>query len=635
MDLETITVDPDRVLQRLKPGLSIFIGTGMVEPRTLVKHLMESRSPDLQDIELLQLGSFGDAAAFINRGPGKKFRLKTFFSGQLAKEAIAEGRMDLIPCRPSRIPALIESGRIPIDMAFFQITPPDETGYCSIGTAVDVAILAMEQSSLTVGEINHQMPRTFGDTFVHISSFDMLVQSTEPPLYFPRPAIDDVTEQLASQVESIIEDGSCLSFAMGPFFEALGRQLVHKRHLGIHSPYFTDALMDLMQSGAVTNRRKSNWRGKSVVSYAFGTPALMAWLDRNPLVEFQGIDKVFDSINIGRNPNFVATVVADKVDLTGRVVLPVTGSGIVGEVGGAIDFFNGAGLSYAGLKVIALTSRDRHGNPNIQLSIEGLANQFGARESVDLIVTEYGVANVYGRTMRERAQALIDIAHPDDRLQLVEQAKQAMILYKDQIFLAQSGHLYPHYIQDRQTFQGNLTLRFRAIRPSDEEEMRRLFYRFSEESVYYRYLTNLRAMPHNKMQQYVNVDYKRFMSIVALEGDPGKGKIIAEARYVRLHVRPYAEVSFIVDESHQGIGIASHLMQMLIKVAKENGIQGFVASVLKGNESMMRVFEKSGLTVQTKLEEETYTLTMLFSEKPQSGNSPPIHVGSDPGTILG
>lgn len=615
LDWQNAIVHPSRVMKQLKPGLSIFLGSGMAEPRTLVKYLVETRSPDLQDLELLQLGSFGDAVAFRDREAGKKYRLKTFFCGSLAEAAIAEGRMDLIPCRPSRIPALIESGRIPIDVTFFQITPPDAAGYCCLGTAVDVAILAMEQAALKVGEINRQVPRTFGDTFVHISSFDLLVQSEEPPIYFPRPPMDEITERVAANVAAVIEDGSCLSFSMDPFFEALGRQLVRKRHLGIHSPYFTDALMDLMASGAVTNRRKFNWRGKAVASYAFGTPALMKWLDRNPLVEFQGIDKVFDSINIGRNADFVATVVADKVDLTGRIVLPSTGTGIVGDVGGAMDFFNGAGLSAGGLKIIALTSRDKDGRANIRLNTDGFANPFGARETVDLVVTEYGVANVYGRTIRERAQALIDIAHPADRPQLVEQAKAARILYPDQIYHARSGHLYPHDIQDRRTFKEGVTLRFRAIRPSDEEEMRRLFYRFSEESVYYRYFTHLRAMPHTKMQEYVNVDYRQFMSIVALEGDPGKGRIIAEGRYARLHVRPYADVSFIVDEAYHGIGVGSHLLKMLIKVARDNGIQGFVAAVLKGNEPMMRVFEKSGLTVQTRLEEDTYALTMLFSDR--------------------
>jgi RimJ/RimL family protein N-acetyltransferase len=279
----------------------------------------------------------------------------------------------------------------------------------------------------------------------------------------------------------------------------------------------------------------------------------------------------------------------------------------------AVDIYNGASLSPGGRRLVALPSRDEKGVSNIRLSVEGFPNQFGIRETVDMIVTEYGVASLFGRTIRERAQALIDIAHPDDRPALVDEAKKAKIIYQDQIFLSESAHLYPGHIQGTHTFKSGLDVRFRAIRPSDEEEMRRLFYRFSEESVYYRYFTPITTMPHNKMQEYVNIDYNRTMSIVALEGDAGKGKIIAEARYVKLHVKPYAEVAFIVDEDYQGQGIASYLFQMLIRVAKENRITGFIASVNVSNGAMIRVFEKSGLTIKTRVEEGVFSVTMPFS----------------------
>jgi acyl-CoA hydrolase/RimJ/RimL family protein N-acetyltransferase len=606
-DWKNKVVAPENVLAKLKPGLNIFLGTGMAEPRTLVKCLTQAKSKKIQDLELLQLGSFGDAVTETTKTG--RCRLKTFFSGWVAEEAFRKGRMDLIPCRPSRIPALIESRQIPIDMAFIQVTPPDASGYCSLGGAVDVALLAMEQASLSVGEINPQIPQTYGDTFVHISEFDMLVESTEPLIYTPRPTVDDITDRMAANVASVVDDGSCIAFSEGSLFEALGRHLVHKRHLGIHSPFFTDAVMDLVKSGAVTNRRKANWRGRSVVSYAFGTPELMQWLDRNPLVEFQGIDKVFDSINIGKNNRFVAVSRASKVDLTSRVVLPYRGEG---DMGRAVDFFNGAGLSPSGRRLIALSSRGNDGAPNICISVEGLPNQFGVRETVDMIVTEYGVANLYGRTVRERAQALIDIAHPDDRAALVEDAKKANIIYADQIFISDSAHLYPQHIQAKHTFKNDIEIRFRAIKPSDEEEMRRLFYRFSEKAVYSRYFTSILTMPHTKMQKYVNVDYSSFMSIVALAGDAGKGKIIAEARYAKLPARPYAEVAFIVDEAYQGLGIASYLLQMLVRVAKQRGLEGFIASVLGSNGAMMRVFERSGMNLETRSEEGIFSITMPF-----------------------
>lgn len=496
-------------------------------------------------------------------------------------------------------------------LLFFQVTPPNPAGYSSLGGAVDIALLAMERASLCVGEVNPKMPVTFGDSFVHYSEFDMLVESTEPLIYHPRPEVDDVTDRIAANLASVVDDGSCIAFSVDVIFEALGRHLVKKRNLGIHSPFFTDAVMDLVKSGAVTNRRKANWRGRSVVSYAFGTTELMSWLHRNPLVEFQSLDKVFDPVNIGKNSKVVTVSRASKIDLTGRIVLPYRRE--QGVMERAVDIYNGASLSSGGRRLVALPSRDENGVSNIRLSVEGFPNQFGIRETVDMIVTEYGVASLFGRTIRERAQAIIDIAHPDDRPALVDEAKKAKIIYQDQIFLSESAHLYPGHIQGNHTFKSGLELRFRAIRPSDEEEMRRLFYRFSEESVYYRYFTPITAMPHNKMQEYVNIDYNRTMSIVALEGDAGKGKIIAEARYVKLHVRPYAEVAFIVDEDYQGQGIASYLFQMLIRIARENRITGFVASVNVSNGAMIRVFEKSGLTIETKVEEGIFSVTMPFS----------------------
>jgi acyl-CoA hydrolase/L-amino acid N-acyltransferase YncA len=600
-------VSPEQVLEELRPGLNIFLGTGMAEPRTLINYLLKAKSKKIQDLEFLQLGSFWETAAEITKTG--KHRFKTFFSGWMAEGTLRQSRMDLIPCRPSRIPALIESGQIPIDMAFFQVTPPNASGYCSLGGCVDIAMLAMEQASLKVAEINSQMPQTFGDTFVHVSDFDMLITSTESLIYQPRPVVDEVTDRMASHVASVIEDGSCIAFSVGGLFEALGRHLAYKRHLGIHSPFFTDALMDLVKSGAVTNRRKANWRGRSVASYALGTRDLMRWLDRNPLVEFQSIDKVFDSINIGKNERFVAVARASKVDLTGRIVLPDRGEGGMGR---AVDIFNGAGLSASGRRLIALSSRNREGEPNIRISIQGLSDQFGFMETVDMIITEYGVANLYGRTIRERAQALIDIAHPEDRPALVEAAKEANIIYSDQIYLADNAHLYPQHIQAKHVFKNGIEIRFRAIRPSDEEEMRRLFYRFSEDTVYARYFTPIQAMPHTKLQKYVNVDYNRCMSIVALEGDVGKGRIVAEARYAKLHVRPFADVAFVVDEAYQGLGIASFLMQMLIRAAKEQGIEGFTASVLGSNRSMLRVFQKSGLDMETHSEDGIFSITMPF-----------------------
>ncbi len=611
---QSAVVSPETVIRKIKPGMSIFLGTAVAEPRTMVRHLMTSDAGNLEDLELIQLVSFGDAVS-LKTLQSRNFRLKTFFSGWVANEAIERGRIDVIPSRFVKIPQLIESLLRPIDVAVVQITPPNEAGFCSLGIAIDVAREALEQASICVGEINTQIPRTFGDTYVPVSEFDFLVRSTDPPIYFDRWETDDVWDQVAQHVASLIEDESCLAFSIGPLFEALARRLTNKRNLGIHSPFFTDPLMDLMKSGAATNRRKETYRGVSLTSYAFGTPKLMAWLDNNPLVEFQRIDKVFNPLMIGRNPRFVTIVAARKVDLCGRIGLHIGKGNVASGPAEVMDFLNGAELSEGGRSIFALTSRDPNGMPNILLSIADLPNQFSAFESVGAVVTEYGVAYLEGRTVRERAQALIDIAHPDDRSGLVQEAKDKKILYPDQIFLAESARLYPSDIAATHLIKGDIEIRFRAIRPSDEEGMRHLFYRFSDESVYYRYFHSVSSMPHAKMQEYVNVDWNQTMSIVGLVGEEGKGRIIAEARYIKIPGSPFAEVVFVVDEKYQRFGIASFLYEMLIRLAKEKGVKGFMAEVLFSNIGIMKVFRKGGLPVTARLESGVYSLVIPFSPK--------------------
>ncbi|MBW1642657.1 MAG: GNAT family N-acetyltransferase [Deltaproteobacteria bacterium] len=613
---KSLIVSPDKAFADLEPGMNIFLGTGPGEPRTLVKHLMASNAGNLRDLTLTQLVSLGDAIS-LHELTSQKYRLKTFFSGWVGSEEIKEGRVDLIPSRFAKIPELIESKRIPIDVALVQITPPNEAGYSSLGIAVDVARLAMEQASLVIGEINTQIPFTYGDTFIPVSDFDFLIQSTDDPIYFPRWTVDDVFDKVAENVASIIEDGSCIAFTLGPLFEALSKHLIKKRHLGVHSPFFTDPLMDIVKSGAVTNRRKGSYRGKSLASYAFGTPELMKWLDRNPMVEFAGIDKIFNPLEISRNPQFICILPARKADLYGRIAFHTGKGNISAGPVEAADFLSGAELSPGGITVFALPSRNLKKEPNVRLSLDGFPNHSSLRESIDMIITEYGIANIASRTVRERAQAMIEIAHPDDRQALFDQAKKEKILYEDQIFLQESTHLYPSEVSTKQTFKNNTALRFRAIKPSDEEEMRRLFYRFSDESVYYRYFSPIKTMPHAKMQEYVCTDYSKAMSIVGLIGDPGSGHIIAEARYVKERSASLeADVAFVVDEEYQGLGIATYLYKMLIRLAKERGVKIFTSDVLSSNSSMMKVFEKGEMPFKARLEGGIYHLIIQLDKSP-------------------
>ena len=266
-------VSPEEMLAKIDPGMSIFLGTGMAEPRTLVKHLMESCQTNLRDLELIQLVSLGDTVA-IDERYAWKFRLKTFFSGWIAAEAISQGRVDLIPSRFSRVPWLFKTGAINIDVAFVQVTPPDKNGYAYL-LGASVERQAMEMAKIVVGEINSQIPRTLGDTLVNMKDFHYLVEATEPPLYVQRWPLQEIYLKIAANVASVVPDGSCISYGIGPLYEALAITLATKKNLGVHSPFFTDALMDLVKSGAVTNRNKAVFRGKSCASYVIGTKELI------------------------------------------------------------------------------------------------------------------------------------------------------------------------------------------------------------------------------------------------------------------------------------------------------------------------------------------------------------------------
>ena len=541
-------------------------------------------------IQLLSLGELITAEELYSR----KFRLKTFFAGWVASDAITTGRVDLVPSRFSRIPRLVESGFFPVDAAFVQITPPDEHGYASLGLSVDFVRQAMDRAKLVVGEINEAVPRTQGDTYVHISEFDWFLESTEPLIFTPRWPTDEVFDRVAANVASLVEDGACLGFSIGPLYDHLPAHLARKKNLGVHSPLVTDAVMELIESGAVTNRYKGFFRGKSLCCHAMGTPELIRWLNRNPLVEFQGLDVVYDPANIGRNNRFTAIAPARKVDITGNVALHTGKGNVAAGPGEVLDLFEGAKLSAGGLGVFALPSRNLAGESNIKLSVDSYPNEVPLRESLDAIVTDYGVAWLTGRTIRERAQAIIDVAHPDDREELVRLAKENHVLYPDQIYLPDAAALYPGDLEFTHTFKDGLTVGFRPIKPSDEEAMRGLFYGFSDEAVYYRYFSPIKTMPHAKMQQYVNVDFTRIMSIVGFAVSPvGKRRLICEARWAQSPRQPFPDVAFVVDEAYQRKGIATFLLDLLIRLAKQRGIRGFTADVLATNKAMMKVFERS------------------------------------------
>lgn len=614
-------VDVDEVIRRIKPGDSLFLSTGTGEPRTLIKSMLTSEEGNIMDVELIQLVSIGDTVSIEEKYPDS-FRLKTFFAGWVAYSAIAEGRVDLIPARFSKIPSLISSETLQIDIAFVQISLPDDRGYVSLGVSVDAARQAIEQASFSVGEINPEVPYTLGNTLIPVDAFDCFVESSDPVIEISRPNIHPVFDGVAKNIAELVNDGSCVAFSLGSLYEALAKQLTNKRELGIHSAFVTDAIMDLIKSGAVTNQRKGSFLGRSVVSYAYGTRELYDWLHKNPLVEFQGIDVVADPKEIAKQDNFIMIFPSRQVDLTGEVAFHTGRGRISAGPGESQDYLSGVSMSEGGKIVIALPSRNRNLESNILPILKDYQDSLAGRNLIDYVVTENGIAALRGRTVRQRAMALIDIAHPDYREELINQAKDMNLIYKDQIYIPESATHYPNELIETKMFPGDLMVKFRPILPSDEEQMRRLFYRFSDKAIYYRYFSPMKAMPHYKMQLYVNVDHHDILSLVGVVGDSGYGTIIAEGRYVMWPDKRCADLAFVVDEGYQNRGIASYLLKRLIEIAKERNIEALTADILSSNKSMLHVLEKANIPYKTKVDHGVYHLTIPLTQESEEGSKP-------------
>jgi len=588
-------VEAPTIVEQIKPGMTVWIGSGPAEPALLVATLLDSPSLSHRDAEMIQAIAGGPAltAAMAGTNP---LRFKTF----AGLEAVAKaGRIEVIPGRLADVPALIRDGLVPIDLVMVRVCRPDERGHFYLGPCADATLAAMDRARIVVGEITPELPMT-GDAGLDADCFTHFVQAAQPMACLPQPVPGPLDYAIAGHLARVIKPGATLSFFPGPLADALVKALAGQAALGLHLAWFTDAAMDLVRAGVC---------GASSVQagYAAGSRELMDWLNTTDKVVFRDLETIFNPARIGQSHRVVTIVPAAAVDLCGSFAAdPGTGPYRLGNE--VVDpFVLGARLSADGLVVAALASRSDSGDPGFCLDLGR-----SPAGTADIVVTEQGVARLRGLTLRERAQALIDIAHPKDRPALVEGAKAADILYSDQLFLAECALDHPSAIGAEATFKGGLRVRFRPIRPSDEEGMRRLFYRFSKEAVYYRYFAPVTTMPHEKMQAYVNADCADTVSIVGLAAEGAGERLIAEARYVAEPGRPWAEVAFVVDEALQGKGIATFIFRMLVEAARQRGIKGFTAQVLATNKAMLSVFEKGGLALEARLNHGVYDIRIPF-----------------------
>lgn len=615
---KTMISSPKRALKHVRSGQRVFIGTGCAEPTELV-NAMTACAGKLADVEIIQLFTKGDAA-YAQRQFSTAFKPNSFFIGENVRGITQEGLGSYTPILLSNIPKLFNSAQLPLDVALIQVTPPNEFGKMSLGISVDIVRSAIENASLIIAQVNEHMPWTSCDSVVDIFDLDILVSSNIPLIEKVEEATHEISRKIGRNAASLISNGSTIQFGLGqtPEFGRIPHATIEflkdKKNLGIHSEMVTDSIIDLIKSGAVTGARKTSDRGRIVTSFCMGTKKLYDLVDNNPLFCFRPTEYVNDSTVIGEQHKMVAINPAQEIDLTGQVCSDSSEGKLYSGIGGLVDFNRGAAKSKDGKSIIVMPST------NLAETRSNIVSQLGTgsgvvitRGTVYFIVTEYGIAYLYGKSIQERVMALIGIAHPKFREQLFKEAIEAhyippdMAAVEDKFFVPADDSAHGSLLVDDGT-----QINFRSIRPTDEPNIRDLVYALSKETVYYRYMSRQTTFTHKQIQDFVYIDHRKDMALVGTVPEAHGEDIVCVGRYYLDEKTNRAEVAFVIRDDWQNKHMGSFLFKQLAENAKRNGITGFTAEVLRENTRMQSIFNHSGYKVKTKLQEGVYSYQMDF-----------------------
>ncbi len=601
----------EKAVATVGAGNRVFIGSGAGEPQTLVEAL--SAREDLTDTEIVHILTLG-VATYAEPRFGSRFRHNAYFIGPNVREAVNEGRADYTPIFLSEIPRLFRSKRIVIDVAMIEVSPPDRFGNCSYGVSTDIVKSAAESAHCVVAEVNEQMPRVNGDCFIRANAIDLMVPSDRRILEAVQGQPDELSKKIARHIANLIVDGATLQLGIGTIPDAVLHYLNDFKDLGVHTEMFSDGLIPLVESGVVNNSKKTLHGGKIIASFVMGSRKLYDFIDSNSMVEFHPTEYVNDPFIIAQNENMISINSAIEVDLTGQVCSDSLGTMFYSGIGGQVDFTRGASRSKGGRPIIALPSTVKGETVSrIVPTLKPGAGVVTSRGDVHYVVTEYGSAYLHGRTMRERAVALINIAHPKFRPWLMAEAKERNLVYSDQIELPIRPSIYPEELECWIDVEDGPPLFLRPLKLSDESILRSLFYKLSPESVHDRFFQLIKSMPHKKLQEFLRVDYEADMALVVLTSSTDEdAEMIAIAHYLKDPKSNLAEAAFLVRDDQQGRGVGTKLMFALMEAARRQGIAGFTAEVLADNRRMLRVFHKCGQALESHLESGVYSLKIPF-----------------------
>ena len=417
-------VTPEEAVAGIRSGDQVYVQCASAAPSVLLDALV-ARAPELRDVGMVHLHTEGPGPHLAPEMAGH-FRHRALFVGPNARAAIAEGRADYVPVFLSDVPRLFDSGAVPLDAVFVNVTPPDKHGFCSLNVSVEAMHSAIRAATTVIAQLNPALPRTLGESFIHVDDIDLAVEVDIPPYARPIGPISDIERRIGQYVAELVPDGATIQLGIGAIPAATALALRDHRDLGVHTEMFTDSIVDLVEAGVITGARKERNRGKIVTAFMMGSERLYAFVHDNPMIEMRSVDFTNDTHVIRSFSRMVAINSAIEVDLTGQVVADSIGSRVYSGVGGQMDFIRGAALAAEGRAIIALPSTAAGGSMSrIVATMKEGAGVVTTRAHARTIVTEYGVAELFGRTLRERAASLIGVAHPDHRERLTAEARAA------------------------------------------------------------------------------------------------------------------------------------------------------------------------------------------------------------------
>ena len=604
-------VTAEQAVGEIRNGDHVFVGTGCAAPRTLVQALESAISPPA-DLELLH---FFTVKTFNHDTQGHsttRFRHRTFFVGTDMRAAIKQGLVDYVPMSVARVPDMVALGRIAVDVALIQVSPPDAFGYVSLGIAVDIIPAALSRARLVIAEVNPAMPRSQGDSTLHISRIHRLVPVQTPITEFDRePLQEDNVQRIARYIASIIDDGSTLQIGLGQVAHEALQYLTDRRDLGVHSDLISDAILPLLENGNLTGACKSHKPFKIVASLALGSRALYDRIDGNPLFSFEPMEAVCNPLTIAAQHKMVAIAQAFAIDLTGQVCIDQFGGEFYSGLGSQGEFLRGASRSVGGKPIVCMTSTTEDGSASrIRASLLAGEAATIARTDVHYVVTEYGIAYLFGKSIRERATALIELAHPQFRPELFAQAQALGYIAPDQTL--QNLRAYPVEEEQTITLKDNRTVLLRPALSSDAQGIRDLFHHLTEADVYTRFFRHIRGLSNAEVQRLCNLNYENEVAFVAVAGSREESHIVGQSCYFVNPTTNLADTAFMVHPDWQGCGLGTAMQACMVQHAMKRGLRGFVSDVLPNNTRMLRLARNGPEKVQVERTTDSVHLTQWF-----------------------